>query len=65
MQVHDAFIIILLIKIHYENSLNRCNRLYREATLPLLVEQGHEIICCVKDKNRFYPLTARQPYLNH
>ena len=22
--------------------------------LPLLVEQGHEIICCVRDKNRFY-----------
>jgi uncharacterized protein YbjT (DUF2867 family) len=27
--------------------------------LPLLVEQGHEIICCVRDKNRFYcQLTA-------
>ncbi|OUD36643.1 SDR family oxidoreductase [Flavobacterium sp. FPG59] len=22
--------------------------------LPLLVEQGHEVICCVRDKNRFY-----------
>ena len=22
--------------------------------LPLLVAQGHEIICCVRDKNRFY-----------
>jgi uncharacterized protein YbjT (DUF2867 family) len=22
--------------------------------LPILVEQGHEIICCVRDKNRFY-----------
>jgi uncharacterized protein YbjT (DUF2867 family) len=22
--------------------------------LPLLAEQGHEIICCVRDKNRFY-----------
>jgi len=22
--------------------------------LPILVEQGHEIVCCVRDKNRFY-----------
>ncbi len=22
--------------------------------LPLLLEQGHEVICCVRDKNRFY-----------
>ena len=22
--------------------------------LPLLVAQGHEVICCVRDKNRFY-----------
>jgi uncharacterized protein YbjT (DUF2867 family) len=22
--------------------------------LPLLVAQGHDIICCVRDKNRFY-----------
>ena len=22
--------------------------------LPILVAQGHEIICCVRDKNRFY-----------
>ena len=22
--------------------------------LPILVGQGHEIICCVRDKNRFY-----------
>ena len=23
--------------------------------LPLLVEQGHEVICCVRDKARFNP----------
>mgnify|MGYP003597657498 CR=1 FL=1 len=22
--------------------------------LPILVAQGHEVICCVRDKNRFY-----------
>ncbi len=22
--------------------------------LPILVNQGHDIICCVRDKNRFY-----------
>jgi len=22
--------------------------------LPILVEQGHEVVCCVRDKNRFY-----------
>ena len=22
--------------------------------LPILVAQGHEIVCCVRDKNRFY-----------
>ena len=22
--------------------------------LPILVEQGYEVICCVRDKNRFY-----------
>ncbi|MEP6805290.1 MAG: NAD-dependent epimerase/dehydratase family protein, partial [Flavobacterium sp.] len=22
--------------------------------LPILVAQGHDIICCVRDKNRFY-----------
>jgi uncharacterized protein YbjT (DUF2867 family) len=29
--------------------------------LPILVEQGHEVICCVRDKNRFYcPLEIRK-----
>jgi uncharacterized protein YbjT (DUF2867 family) len=23
--------------------------------LPVLVEQGHEVVCCVRDKNRFNP----------
>jgi uncharacterized protein YbjT (DUF2867 family) len=22
--------------------------------LPLLIEQGHHVICCTRDKNRFY-----------
>ena len=30
--------------------------------LPILVTQGHEIICCVRDKNRFY---APKEYLNN
>jgi uncharacterized protein YbjT (DUF2867 family) len=29
--------------------------------LPILVEQGHEVICCVRDKNRFYcPIELRK-----
>jgi uncharacterized protein YbjT (DUF2867 family) len=30
--------------------------------LPILVSQGHEIICCVRDKNRFY---APKEFLNN
>jgi uncharacterized protein YbjT (DUF2867 family) len=22
--------------------------------LPLLIEQGHHVVCCTRDKNRFY-----------
>ena len=22
--------------------------------LPVLIEQGHEVVCCVRDKNRFH-----------
>lgn len=25
--------------------------------LPALIKQGHEVICCVRDKNRFHPIT--------
>ena len=23
--------------------------------LPALIEQGHDVLCCVRDKNRFHP----------
>ncbi|MCW8804030.1 MAG: NAD-dependent epimerase/dehydratase family protein, partial [Ignavibacteriaceae bacterium] len=23
--------------------------------LPALIEQGHDVVCCVRDKNRFHP----------
>jgi hypothetical protein len=34
--------------------LNGRNRLYRKTTLPILIEQGHDIVCCVRDINRFF-----------
>jgi uncharacterized protein YbjT (DUF2867 family) len=27
---------------------------HRKRLLPILIAQGHEVICCVRDKNRFY-----------
>jgi hypothetical protein len=36
------------------NSLNRRNRIHWKRLLPILIEQGHDVICCVRDKNRFY-----------
>jgi hypothetical protein len=29
-------------------------KLYRKTTLPILIEQGHDIVCCVRDINRFF-----------
>jgi uncharacterized protein YbjT (DUF2867 family) len=28
--------------------------------LPLLIEQGHHVVCCTRDKNRFYSSRVRK-----
>ncbi len=31
--------------------------------LPILVEKGHKVVCCVRDVNRFNPSNSLKPYL--
>lgn len=31
--------------------------------LPVLIEKGHKVVCCVRDKNRFSPDKALRPHL--
>ena len=33
--------------------------------LPVLVQQGHHVICCVRDTNRFNPPSSLLPYELH
>jgi hypothetical protein len=48
-KVHDAFFILLLIKIYIMKILlTGATGYIGKRLLPLLVEQGHEIICCVR-----------------
>jgi uncharacterized protein YbjT (DUF2867 family) len=32
--------------------------------LPILVENGHHVICCVRDPNRFNPPESIKPYVD-
>lgn len=32
--------------------------------LPILIENGHHVVCCVRDPNRFNPAESIRPFLH-
>jgi hypothetical protein len=48
----------------YENSLNRRNRIHWKTALPILIGQGHDVICCVRDKKGFIRQNSKKYHCN-